>query len=205
MAVDFKDFQKLKWYYQVTIVVVVCGMLLGGLWYGLLSTMQADNATKTAALTDLQTQIAKSLQQQRVFQQFKRESADLAAKLETLKSVLPLQRETDQVLRQVQSSASTSGLRILRIGPRPLIDHEVYTEWPIDMEVVGTYHNMGAFLDKIRQLPRIVNISNLRISSRASEGELAFSSSVGATYTATTFVYKEEQIATTAPPPTPAK
>jgi type IV pilus assembly protein PilO len=85
-----------------------------------------------------------------------------------------------------------------------LIDHEVYTEWPIDMEVVGTYHNMGSFLDKIRQLPRIVNITNLRLATRASEGELAFSASVGATYTATTFVYKEEQIATTAPPPTPA-
>jgi hypothetical protein len=64
---------------------------------------------------------------------------------------------------------------------------------------------MGAFLDRIRQLPRIVNISNLRISSRAAEGEASFSASVGATYTATTFVYKEEQITTTAPPPTPAQ
>jgi len=126
-------------------------------------------------------------------------------KLDELKKILPLEKETDQILRQVQQSASTSALRILRVGPRPLIDHEVYTEWPIDMEVVGTYHNMGGYLDKIRQLPRIVNISNLNLSSRATEGDLAFSSSVGATYTATTFVYKEAEVATTAPPPSPAK
>jgi Tfp pilus assembly protein PilO len=205
MAVDFKDFQKLKWYYQLTIVVVVCGGLLGLVWYQFLAPMQEGIVAQQKVSDDLTVQIAKSLAQQRVFQQFKKEAAELEMKLETLKSVLPLERETDQVLRQVQQSASTSGLRILRIGPRPLIDHEVYTEWPIDMEVIGTYHNMGAFLDKIRQLPRIVNIGTLRISSRASEGELSFSSSVGATYTATTFVYKEEQIATTAPPATPAK
>jgi Tfp pilus assembly protein PilO len=65
---------------------------------------------------------------------------------------------------------------------------------------VGTYHNIGAFLDKIRKLPRIVNIAGLKISSRAADGEAAFTASVGATYTATTFVYREEQIATTAPP-----
>jgi type IV pilus assembly protein PilO len=124
--------------------------------------------------------------------------------LEELKKVLPLEKETDEILRQVQQSASTSALRIIRVAPKPLIDHEVYTEWPIDMEVVGTYHNMGTYLDKIRQLPRIVNISNLRISSRASEGELAFSSSVGVTYSATTFVYKQEEVVT-APPSTPAK
>ena len=204
MAVDFKDFQKLKWYNQVLIVAVVCGLLLGALWYGVLSTMQTDIAAKTAQLTDLQAQIAKSLEQQRVFQQFKKETAELQTQLDSLKTVLPHERETDEILRQVQQSASTSALRILRVGPRPLIDHEVYTEWPIDMEVVGTYHNMGSFLDKIRQLPRIVNITNIRLATRASEGELAFSASVGATYTATTFVYKEEQIATTAPPPTPA-
>jgi len=205
MAVDFKDFKKLKWYYQITIVVFVCGALLGLVWYQFLSPMQVDIDAKNVELQKLQLQIAKSLEQQRIFEQFKKEAQDLQVKLDELKKILPLEKETDQILRQVQQSASTSALRILRVGPRPLIDHEVYTEWPIDMEVVGTYHNMGGYLDKIRQLPRIVNISNLKLSSRATEGDLAFSSSVGATYTATTFVYKEAEVATTAPPPSPAK
>jgi len=42
MAVDFKDFKKLKWYYQITIVVFVCGALLGLVWYQFLSPMQVD-------------------------------------------------------------------------------------------------------------------------------------------------------------------
>ena len=66
------------------------------------------------------------------------------------------------------------------------------------MQVIGTYHNIGAFLDKIRNLPRIVNVAGMRLQTRASQGDEAFTSSVNATYVATTFVYREE-IANTAP------
>src|SRR6476660_3986408 len=198
MAIDFKDFAKLKWYYQISIVAVVCGGLLGLLWYQVLTPIQTDIESKNVTLSDLKLTIAKSEAQQKVLAQLKKDSLALQAKLDMLKLVLPLGKETDQVLRSVQQAASTSALRIMRVGFRPIIDHEVYTEWPIDMQVVGTYHNIGAFLDKIRNLPRIVNVAGMRIQSRASQGDDAFTSSVSATYVATTFVYREE-IASTAP------
>lgn len=204
MAV-IKDFPRMKWQQQILLALVVCVVLLAGFWYWVLSPLEQEIVTKQGQLTNLEAQIAKSQAQLKIFEQFKRETAELQAKLDALKLVLPQEKEIDQLLRQVQQSASTSALRIMRVTTRPIIDHEVYTEWPIDMEVVGTYHNMGVYLDKIRQLPRIVNISGLRIQSRAAEGDAAFTASVGATYTATTFVYREEQIASTAPSPSPAR
>ena len=132
--------------------------------------------------------------------------SDLQAKLEMLKMVLPLEKETDEIFRAVQKCSDNVGLAGLAgNAPQSTIDHDVYTEYPIDLDVTGTYHNIGAFLDRIRQLPRIVNISGLRLQGRASEGEAAFTSSVGATYTATTFVYKDEPIASTAPAAKPVK
>jgi type IV pilus assembly protein PilO len=205
MAFELKEIVKLKWYYQVLIVAGVCGGLLAGFWYQYLTPINDDIQNRTKTLTDLQAVIAKSLQQQKQLAQIKKEAQELQAKLDMLKTVLPLEKETDQIFRSVQQQATTSALRILRVAPRPLIDHEVYTEWPIDMEVTGTFHNVGMFLDKIRQLPRIVNITSLRMNVRNAEGDQAFTSSVGATYVATTFVYKEEGIATTAPPPTAVK
>jgi type IV pilus assembly protein PilO len=199
MAIDFKDFQKLKWHTQIFVTAAVCGGLLALLWYQFLSPMQAEIATKEGRLGELQTLIQKSLAQQKVLAQLKKESMELQARLDTLKSVLPLEKETAQVLVSVQDAARNSALRINRFAFKPTIDHEVYTEWPIDMEVVGTYHNIGAFLDKIRTMSRIVNISALKIQSRASTGAAALTSSVGATYTATTFVYREEPDASKAP------
>jgi type IV pilus assembly protein PilO len=205
MALDFKDIAKLKWYYQVLLVVGVCGGLLAIFWYQYLTPMNDDIQARMKILTDLQGVIAKSLQQQKQLAEIKKQAEELQAKLDMLKTVLPLEKETDQIFRSVQQQATTSALRILRVAPRPLIDHEVYTEWPIDMQVTGTYHNVGTFLDKIRQLPRIVNITGLKMNVRNAEGEQAFTTSVDATYVATTFVYKEEGIASTAPPPTPVK
>jgi len=72
------------------------------------------------------------------------------------------------------------------------VDNDFYSEWPIDMQVEATYHNMGQYLDRIRELERIVNITGLQMNA-AGDG---VTSSVSVTYTATTFVYREEE-----PPP----
>src|SRR5207244_7165869 len=205
MAFDFKSVGKLKWYYQALLVAGVCGGLLALFWYQFLTPIDADIQARMASLDELQKTIAKSLQQQKQLAQIKKEAIELEAKLDMLKTVLPLERETDLIFRSVQQQATTSALRIVRVAPRPTIDHEVYTEWPIDMEVIGTFHNVGMFLDKIRRLPRIVNLTALKLNVRSAEGDLAATQSVGATYVATTFVYKEEGIASTAPPPTTVK
>jgi type IV pilus assembly protein PilO len=203
MALDFKDLAKLKWYYQVPITAAICGGLLAGFWYQFLTPMETEIQGKTAKVSELLQVVAKSEARQKELAKIKKEALELQDRLEMLKSVLPLEKETDQIFRAVQLQAAASGLRVSRVAPRPTIDHDAYTEYPIDLEVTGTYHNVGAFLDRIRQLPRIVNISGLRLQGRASEGELAFSSSVGATYTATTYVYKEEPAVPAVPPPQP--
>jgi type IV pilus assembly protein PilO len=179
-------------------VAGVCGGLLALLWYQVLTPIEMENQAKNATLSELKMTIAKSEAQQKVLAQLKKDSLALQAKLDMLKLVLPLEKETDQVLRSVQQAASSSSLRIMRVGFRPIVDHEVYTEWTIDMQVIGSYHNIGQFLDKIRNLPRIVNVAGMRIQGRAPQGDDAFSSSVNATYVATTFVYREE--IATAPP-----
>jgi type IV pilus assembly protein PilO len=201
MAIDFKDLAKLKWYYQVLLVAVMCGGLLAGFRYYYLAPIQTEIDSKNAKLNELQQIIAKSTAQEARLQEIKKEATELQAKLDKLKAVLPLEKETDQIFRAVQHIATLSGLRVQRVAPRALVDHEIYTEYPIDLDIIGTYHNVGSFLDRIRQLPRIVSIGGLKLQSRSSEGETAVTSSVNATYTATTYVYKDEPIESTAPAP----
>jgi type IV pilus assembly protein PilO len=203
MALEFKDLAKLKWYYQVLLVAAICGGLLAGFWYQYLSPMELENQSKTTKVGELAQLVAKSEARQKELAKIKKEALELQDRLEMLKAILPLEKETDQIFRAVQLQAAASGLRVSRVAPRATVDHDAYVEYPIDLDVTGTYHNVGTFLDRIRQLPRIVNISGLRLQGRASEGEQAFTSSVGATYTATTFVYKDEPVVPTAPPPKP--
>ncbi len=200
MAIEFKDFLRLKWYYQILIVAGVSGGLLAGFWYSYLTPIQADVQTKTGQLEELKKTNATARERQKQLAQIKKDALALQAKLDMLKAVLPLEPETDQIFRSVEAQAKLSSLDVRRVLPRGRIDREVYTEFPIDMDVIGTYHNVGAFLDRIRQLSRIVNIDSLRITGRASEGDAAFTSSIASTFTAVTFVYREEP-PTAAPPP----
>ena len=50
---------------------------------------------------------------------------------------------------------------------------------------------LGAFLQKIRELPRIVNVGKLKVDSRSGPGPDGTPLTIGATYEATTFVYRE--------------
>jgi len=205
MELGFKGLSNLSSGKQVLLVVVVCGALLAGFWYQFLSPIQTDIESKTAKMNELKAVVAKSEAQEKELQKIKLEAMELQAKLDMLKMALPLEKETDQIFRAVQLQAGASGLKVSRVAPKPTVDHEVYSEYPIDLEVTGTYHNVGMFLDKIRKLPRIVNVGGLRLTSKAAEGALAFTSSVNAVYTATTFVYKDEPIATAALQPQTVK
>jgi type IV pilus assembly protein PilO len=184
-------FSKLKPHIQVLIIVLICGALLGAVYYVFLSPIQVEIAAQNTKLADLTGKVAKLQAQKAVFEKFKKEVEALQAQLEDLKKVLPLDRETDQILRQVQLSASGSGLKIQSGVARAPVDQEVYIEYPLDMVVTGTYKSLGDFLERIRRLDRIVNIDRLKIDSRASEGDAALTSSIGANYQAKTYVYRE--------------
>ena len=191
-------FGKLKWQSQVLIVALVCVGLLGVVWYFVLSPISSEIETKTAQVNDLQARVDRALVLKATYEKFKKEALALEARLEELKRVLPQDKEIEQILSQVQASARDAGLRIQQGVSKPVVDKDVYSEWPIEMQVLGTYHNLGAFFERLRQLPRIVNIGKLRIDSRPTGvGAEGNPTSIGATYEAMTFVYRE--LAETAP------
>src|SRR5579871_3706047 len=109
MALEIKDLMKMKWYYQVAIVGGICGLLLAGVWYQFLSPIQDDIDQRTKQVDDLQRTIAKSVQQQKDLEKIKKDAIDLQTKLDMLKMILPLEKETDQIFRSVQQLATSSG------------------------------------------------------------------------------------------------
>jgi type IV pilus assembly protein PilO len=187
-------FGRLQWYVQILIVVAVVGGLGFLVWNQVLQPISIDNETKARQKADLQIKVEKMVQLKAKYEQFKKESAALETQLEELKKVLPQDKEIEHILSQVQQAARNSGLRIQQGVSKPVVDHDIYSEWPMEMQVTGTYHNLGAFLENIRQLPRIVNVGKLRVDSRTGpETEDGIANSIAATYEATTFVYREPE------------
>jgi type IV pilus assembly protein PilO len=168
-------------------VSLFIALLIGGVfWWQYLSPAMEEEKQKTTRLENLQREIRALEVTANKLAEFQREVALLEAKLETLKRILPPEKETPDLMRKVQSLASQSSLLIKAFTPGTTVNKEFYQEWPINMSVEGNYHNLGIFFDRVGRLSRLVNIGNIKILSR---NDQTVSNTITATCVATTFVY----------------
>ena len=58
---------------------------------------------------------------------------------------------------------------------------------PISMEIIGRYHDLGTFFDRVSKYSRIINVDSVRINAASNEEN----KSIRASFTATTFVYDD--------------
>src|SRR5688500_2445075 len=179
-------------------VAAVAAILIGGLFYWQYWGPAVEQETaKTAELDRLRQEIRQLEVTASKLQDFQREVALLEAKLETLKRILPPEKETPDLMRKVQSLAAQSNLVIRTFTPAATVNKEFYQEWPINMAVDGSYHNLGYFFDRVSRLSRLVNVGNLKIASSTTQ---TASRTISANCVATTFVYVDTPVA---PSPAP--
>jgi len=105
---------------------------------------------------------------------YRQQMVEMEDKFSQLLKRLPTSNETPGLLDDLSYVGTTSGLTFLKIGWLPEVEKEFYTELPIKIEVVGTYHEFGEFVGKVAQLPRIVSLHDFTIQTLG-DGELTFS------------------------------
>lgn len=101
---------------------------------------------------------------------YRQQMLDMEAKFSQLLRRLPTSNETPGLLDDLSYVGTTSGLTFLKIGWLPEVEKEFYTELPIKIEVIGSYHEFGNFVDKVAQLPRIVSLHDFTIQSNGNAG-----------------------------------
>ena len=92
-----------------------------------------------------------------------RKNAELQKKLAELKGQLPTDKEVESLLRAMANFAQQLGLdvRLWKRGKNVYDDSGLYQRIPVDVELVGGYHHVGYFFDRISKLERIVNIDDI--------------------------------------------
>jgi type IV pilus assembly protein PilO len=120
--------------------------------------------------------------------EFEREIANLERKLGDIQQILPSTPETGDLLRWIKNLADQSNLDLKSFVPGGMQPGEFYKKFPIQMEVVGRYHDLGIFMDRISKYSRIINVDNLVMNPNPGGGD----KTIRASFTATTFVYDEK-------------
>jgi Tfp pilus assembly protein PilO len=179
---------KLPWWGQIGLFVLMAGGAVYGFHTYYAADFRAEMAMRHTHLNSLKTDINKGVATARRLPEFQSEVVNLGARLDSLKNVLPEQKDVADILRRLQGLATQSNLTLLRFTPVPPRQQPLYAEVPYRLTAVGSFHNLALFFDRVSKFPRIINIGDISITANPRQDP---NSTIIADMTATTFVLQE--------------
>ena len=174
---------------QIAIIAILAIGLAVVFYMYFLKDMMAIRSGLQAEIARLEQEVAKATAIEAQLAQFKSELKELDLRLAELRRILPAEKETPEVLRNVQLMAAESNLKIVRFVPQQVSPRAFYSDWPIAMEIQGSYNALGKFFEKIGQFTRIINVDN--ISIKGIKNSTDPTRTLNSNCTATTFVYQK--------------
>src|SRR5207248_1726888 len=158
---------------------------IGAFEYLIAMDKRADIDSRAQQLVSLRADIEKGQATARKLPEFRAQVGELEGRLSNLRAILPEEKDAEDLLRRLQTVAVQSNVVIKNFKPEATVTKQLHAEWPITLQLDGTYHNLALFFDRVGKFTRIVNISAVEIKGK---DKPAANSTITAQCTATTFV-----------------
>ena len=194
MAIAFREF---PWYIHVLIYVALAVVLVLAGEFLPLSPVQ-----QTRGNLDRLNQEHQKLNQEvtalrvyeRRYSEFKLEMEALQKQLDTLKTIVPEDKELDEFIRLLQGAASAANVQVRRLTAMPLSPKDYHFEMPFEVQVDGPYYSILEFFTRLSRLSRIINVGDVTFSglgdAKGAKYPVRPGTTVTGTFIATTFFTK---------------
>jgi type IV pilus assembly protein PilO len=153
--------QEKPWYVHVAAFGCAALVLYLAFWYLVTSGTRAETGEVREKVEQLQRDNAGAQIASQRLNEFKASFARAQADYEDLKALLPEQRELTMVLQNIQDRAR-GRLSVRRFTPKDDVQEDFYTGKPIEVEVSGTYNNVGQFFAQMASYQRIVSVTDFK-------------------------------------------
>jgi type IV pilus assembly protein PilO len=175
---------------RIGILAGVIVLMTAANWYFMVDPMQTQITQRQGQLRQLEDELIQKQSIANNLAQFKHEKEILERRLAQALTELPNEANIDDLIRSLAEIATKSGLTLNTIDPQVEQRQSFYASIPIVMSVTGNYHEIGVFLDSLSKLARIVNVTNIKMSTPRTTNEKLV---VNASYVATTFRFLPQQ------------
>ena len=149
---------------------IMAGLVIIGLvWY----FWVADQRTQLEGLVRKQDDLKKQFEDKQGraanLEPLKQQLAQMELMLQQMLRQLPSKNEMPDLIVDVSQTALATGISNALFQPGPETAKEFYAEKPINLRMVGTYHQFGAFVSGVASLPRVVimTMHNISLTPRA--------------------------------------
>ena len=208
MAIELKFEEKPMWQ-AIVWGLVLAGIMVGVSEYSFFSQKRRDIDAAKAKYASLSAEIEKGRAAERKLAQFREEVKKLELELQKLLQVLPPERDTEDLIKKVEALIHQGDFSLLVFRTNEPVPKDFYKEYPFNVVLNGTYHNLALFFSRMANFSRIINVEDLRMHNI----DGVPGKTLNATFVAKTFIYIGDQETTTAPaagprrgpPPKPGK
>src|SRR5262250_3732585 len=109
----------------------------------------AQEKTQYDQAVQARTQLNQEVTQLQVYKQrygeLKQQMDALQKQLETLKTIVPEEKEVDEFIRQLQGAAAASNVQLRRLTAQNIVPKEYHYEMPFEAQADGPYFNVLDF------------------------------------------------------------
>jgi type IV pilus assembly protein PilO len=145
--------------YAATLIVIVALSV-----YFLLWPKHEQIVGLEQALGQVQQELAVAKKNASELNDWRNKMKQKEAQYKTVMRALPEKEEIPSLLAGISQAGRDAGLDFLLFQPKPESTKDFFAEIPVDISVSGTYHQVAVFFDKVSNLPRIVNIRNIKMA-----------------------------------------
>ncbi|OYY49260.1 MAG: pilus assembly protein PilO [Methylophilaceae bacterium 17-43-7] len=146
------------------VLLGVLGLILVGIGYWFMWSPAIDELDQSIEKEkELRTVFLAKKSQAIKIEAYRQQMVEIEKTFGALLKQLPDKSEMDGLLTDVNQAGLGRGLEFELFKPGQETVAEFYAEMPIQIKVLGGYHDLGAFATDVSKLPRIVTLNNLVI------------------------------------------
>lgn len=149
---------------KVLILIGILGLIAGMYIYLFFIPLQDNLKALRGELDKLLKELNEGKMITKDLEKFKSQVEQMNVELADALTQLPNEKEIPEILKSISRLGKESNLEFTLFKPKPEEPQQFYAKVPIDLVMVGRYHDIGLFFDKIGKLPRIINVVDFNMS-----------------------------------------
>ena len=146
-------------------------LIIGLGWYLFVSdrrvTLEKEEATEVQLREEFQGKQGRAAN----LEPLKQQLAQMEVMLQQMLRQLPSKNEMPDLIVDISQTALAAGISNELFQPGSESQREFYAEKPIQLRMVGSYHQFGAFVSGVASLPRVVIMTMHDISLQPRDGK----------------------------------
>lgn len=153
---DFNNIGSWPQQYKLAFCAIVGVVIIGLAWYLFVRGQRQELAGLEAQERDLRAEFETKQGRAANLEPLKLQLAQMEQQLQQMLRQLPSKTEMPDLIVDISQTALATGIQNELFQPGPEVPKEFYAEKPIQLRMVGTYHQFGAFVSGVASLPRVV-------------------------------------------------